>query len=65
VYPTASPLSLLFAFYIGSTRHSLQISVLENGKLDVDTAEELKDRVSGLIEGAGIGVAIELLGKQL
>jgi hypothetical protein len=43
----------------------LQISVLENGELNVDTEEELKDRVTGLIEGAGIGVAIELLRKQL
>jgi hypothetical protein len=60
-----SPLSLFVAFYIGSTRHSLQISVLENGELDVDIDEELKNRVTGLIEGAGIGVAIELLRKHL
>jgi hypothetical protein len=60
-----SPLSLQVAFYIGSTSHSLLISVLENGELNVDTEEEMKDRVIGLIEGAGIGVAIEILRKQL
>jgi hypothetical protein len=65
VSPTLSPLALLVVFFVGSTRHSLQITILENGELDVDFDEVLKERVSGLIEGAGIGVGIELLRKEV
>jgi hypothetical protein len=65
VSTTLSPLALLVVFFVGSKRHSLKINILENGELDVDVDEVSKERVSGLIEGAGIGVGIELLRKEL
>ena len=65
VSPMSTPLSLLIVFSVGAARHSLQISVRENGGLDVDVEETLKERVTGLIEGAGVGVSIELLRKEL
>jgi hypothetical protein len=41
------------------------MSVLENGEIDVDVDEHLKERACGLIEHAGIGVGIEFLRKEL
>ena len=60
ITPTASP-SLLVAFPAGKTRETLEISVLENGELDFNVDEHLKPRLNGLLEGAGLGVCIELL----
>lgn len=60
-----SPLALLIVFFVGSTACSLQINILENGELAVDVDGVSNERISGLIEGAGIGVGIELLRKEL
>jgi len=63
VTPVSSPPSLLLVFPNGAARQTLRISVLENGDLDFDVDESLKTRVAGLLEGAGIGVCIEMLRK--
>ena len=65
ISPIAVPPSLLIVFPMETKSQNMQISVLENGELQVDVEERLKERLTGLIEGAGIGVGIEFLKKEL
>lgn len=65
ISPIASPPSFVVVFPAAGNLHSVQISVLENGEIDVDVTERLKERASLLIENAGIGVGIEFLRKEL
>ena len=65
ISPIAVPPSLLIVFPMETKLQNMQISVLENGELQVDVEERLKERLTGLIEGAGIGVGIEFLKKEL
>lgn len=65
ISPIAVPPSLLIVFPMETKSQNMQISVLENGELQVDVEEKLKERLRGLIEGAGIGVGIEFLKKEL
>ena len=65
ISPIAVPPSLLIVFPMETKSQNLQISVLENGELQVDVEERLRERMTGLIEGAGIGVGIEFLKKEL
>ena len=43
----------------------LDAAVLENGEIDIDVDDHLKERACGLIEYVGIGVGIEFLRKEL
>lgn len=65
ISPIASPPSLLVIFPLNGERRNLLVSVLENGEIDVDTEEHLKERTRKLIEKAGLGVGIEFLRKAL
>ena len=65
ISPIAVQPSLLIVFPMETKSQNMQISVLENGELRVDVEERLKERLTGLIEGAGIGVGIEFLKKEL
>ena len=65
ISPISVPPSLLIVFPVETKLQNLQISVLENGELQVDVEERLKGALAGLIEGAGIGVGIEFLRKEL
>jgi len=65
ISPIASPPSLLVIFPLNGERRNLLVSVLENGEIDVDTEEHLKERTRKLIEKAGLGVGIEFLRKEL
>jgi len=65
ISPISVPPSLLVVFPIGSTLQNIQVSVLLNGEVTVDVEEGLKERLIGLIEGAGIGHGIEFLKKEL
>jgi hypothetical protein len=56
---------LVAVFTINDKRISEQISVLENSELCFTTDDMLHQRVSGLIQGAGLGVGIELLRREL
>ena len=65
ISPIPSPPSFIVVFPAGGKQHTVQISVLENGDIDMDVDENLKERVCGLIENAGIGVGLEFLRKEL
>lgn len=65
ISPIPSPPSFIVVFPAGGKQHTVQISVLENGDIDMEIEESLKERVCGLIENAGIGVGIEFLRKEL
>jgi hypothetical protein len=65
ISPIAVPPSLLIVFPRDTKLQHMQVSVLENGELRVDVEERLRERLTGLIEGAGIGVGIEFLKKEL
>jgi len=40
------------------------VSILDNGDLDFDVDEGLKERMAGLLEAVGLGVCIELARKE-
>jgi hypothetical protein len=65
ISPVASPPSFIVIFPVGGKEHSVTISVLENGEIDLDVDEHFKERACVLIENAGIGVGIEFLMKEL
>ena len=45
--------------------HGVRLSVLENGEIDLDVDERIKERASVLFENVGVGVGIEFLKKEL
>jgi hypothetical protein len=63
ITPVMSPPQIMCAFPVGDEQRVLHISVLENGDVDFDGEEDVKKRLGGLLEGAGVGVCIELLRK--
>ena len=65
ISPIGTPPSFIVMFPVHKKQHQVRISVVENGDIDVDVAEHLKERTSGLIEGAGIGVGMEFLRNEL
>lgn len=65
ISPIPSPPSLIVVFPAGGKQHTVRISVLENGEIDLDVDDNLKERASVLIDNAGIGVGIEFLRKEL
>jgi len=64
ISPVASPPSFIIMFPVDGGHHGVRLSVLENGEIDVDVDEQLKERASALIENVGIGVGIEFLKKE-
>jgi len=64
ISPVASPPSFIVMFPVDGGHHGVRLSVLENGEIDLDVDERLKERASALIENVGIGVGIEFLKKE-
>ena len=65
ISPIPSPPSFIVVFPAGGKQHTVRISIMENGEIDLDVDDRLKQPASGLIENAGIGVGIEFLRKEL
>ena len=64
ITPIFSPPSMLCSFPLGSERTTLRVSILDNGDLDFDVDEGLKERMAVLLEAVGLGVCIELARKE-
>ena len=65
ISPISNSSSFVAIFPVGDKQHSVGVTVLDNGGIDVDVAPHLKERAAGLIENAGIEVGMEFLMKQL
>jgi hypothetical protein len=52
-------------FPVGEKRTALRIAVQENGELDIIPDDAFHRRVARLMEGAGVGVGIELGRRHL
>ena len=64
ISPVSSPPSFIIMFPVDGGHHGVRLSVLENGEIDLDVDERLKERAAALIENVGIGVGIEFLKKE-
>ena len=65
ISPIPSLPSFMVAFPVGERLHTVQISVLENGIINLEVDDNLKHRACELIDKAGISVGIEFLRKEL
>ena len=65
ISPVPSPPSLIIMFPVDGGHHGVRLSVLENGEINLDVDERLKERASALIENVSIGVGIEFLKKEV
>jgi hypothetical protein len=65
ISPIPGTASILVVFAIGTTLKRVRIDVRENGEVGTDVEGVLGERAGKLIAGAGIGVGIEFLRKEL
>jgi hypothetical protein len=65
ISPIPGTASILVVFAVGSTLKRVRIDVRENGEVGTDIEGDLGERAGKLIAGAGIGVGIEFLRKEL
>ena len=65
ISPIPSLPSFMVAFPVGERLYTVQISVLENGVINLEVDDHLKDRACELIDNAGLAVGIEFLRKEL